>query len=158
MRIGIIILLICAGCTRHSSDVVSPAPTIEDISGVWVSSQGHVGCNIDIKQNGATISGHGEGFTCVGSHPFTITGTRTGDVAVMAFTSQMPELFSGSHTCRIELAPTGHYPVLDFISPPGSNAPHTFFVPEAIFRKWQAQPSAVWPPCAPEPGRSEVGR
>ena len=141
---------------QHSASV-SPTPTVEDISGVWVCPP--LSSSIDLKQNGATISGHGELSVCIGpAVPFTITGARTGDVVVMAFTSQMPEPFSGSHTCRIELAPKGHYPVLDFISPPGSNATHALFVPDAIFRKWQAQPSAEWPPRDPPPGHAEVGR
>ena len=87
MRIGIIIVLVCAGCGQRTQELTRPTPTAENLSGAWVSQPGYTVYRIDIDQSGSTIAGRGQMSTCVTQGvPFSVSGTRTGDVVNLVFT------------------------------------------------------------------------
>ena len=158
MRIGIILMLICAGCARHSQETPTPLPTAGNLTGNWSSDPGYTVYSMQIKQDGTVISGHGTMNTCVTQGvPFTVSGTRTGDVVVIVLDSRMKGL-AQSNTYRIAFTHRGQHLFLDAISTSGCDEPCGRLFADAMFEKFRAQQGAAPLPSAPQTGPSEGAR
>lgn len=149
MRIGIILMMLVAGCSRHTPQPPAAIPTVHNLSGNWSSDPGYTVYSMQIKQDGSVISGHGVMNTCVTQGvPFTVDGTRTGDVVVMVLNSDMKGL-SQSNTYRVAFTRRGNHLFLDAVASFGCDEPCGRLFADAMFEDFRAQQSAAPQPSAP---------